>query len=414
MQYDDLVKNLVKLRGNGNKARLNRAFVDAYKKKNWTFPEGQTLLVAGTNGKGTVSFLVHKILQSHGLKVGLFTSPHLLDFRERIQINSKPISRSEFMRVYDELKIRDELRDLSFYEVLLSMALEYFKSRCDFIVLEVGLGGREDPSNLVPHRWSVITSISYDHIRLLGPELEDIARHKFGILSKKGICLTGISDSNLLELLANHGKEVQCQIEVIDQPHWTLSNEFPPQIEVEIASKNIRSPMFGRHAAHNIAIAVEQSRRILGDQFIWPSCIEAVAQAQWDGRMHFINEHLLISGDHNEEGWLALVENLQLLSNYDSFSFFVALGKEKSFPKFFEIVRELNIVELFVYDQSFNAKPIAEYPRVSAGLKVRSLTHLSGIKQQIDSKPHRRHLNVVTGSLYFVGEVIGALRTNLI
>ncbi len=412
MQYDDLVKNLVKLRGNGNKALLNEAFVDAFKKKNWTFPEDQTLLVAGTNGKGSVSFLVHKILQSHGLKVGLFTSPHLLDLRERIQINSKPISRSEFMHIYDELKTRDELRDLSFYEVLLSMALEYFKSRCDFIVLEVGLGGREDPSNLVPHRWSVITSISHDHIRLLGPKLEDIARHKFGILSKQGVCLTGLSDSSLLELLGKHGKEVQCQIEAIAQPPWALSNEFPPQIELEIASNNIRSPMFGRHAAHNIALAVEQSRRILEERFSWPSCIGAVARAQWEGRMHFLNEHLLISGDHNEEGWLALVENLKLLSNYDSFTFFVALGKEKSFPRFFEIVNELNIVDLFVYDQSFNAKPIAEYPKVSSGLKVQPLIGLNRIKQQIDSKLHDRHLNVVTGSLYFVGEVIGVLKTN--
>ena len=147
----------------------------------------KSIHVAGTNGKGSSSHMLASILQEAGYKVGLYTSPHLKDFRERIRINGKPVSRQyvmDFVRRHKEY-LREH--SLSFFEMTVGMAFEYFRwQKVDIAVVEVGLGGRLDSTNIITPEISLITNIGYDHTEFLGDTLPEIAREKAGII-KPGI-----------------------------------------------------------------------------------------------------------------------------------------------------------------------------------------------------------------------------------
>lgn len=145
--------------------------------------------VAGTNGKGSVSHMLASVLQEAGYRVGLYTSPHLKDFRERIRVNGVKIPKEEVVRFVDDFVARNQLNKLepSFFELTVAMAFEYFaRERIDIAVVEVGLGGRLDSTNIIMPEVSVITNISLDHVALLGNTLTEIAGEKAGIM-KKGV-----------------------------------------------------------------------------------------------------------------------------------------------------------------------------------------------------------------------------------
>ena len=147
----------------------------------------KSIHVAGTNGKGSSSHMLASILQEAGYKVGLYTSPHLKDFRERIRINGNPVSEKFVTEFISANKRFLEANSLSFFEMTVGMAFSYFaKEKVDIAVIEVGLGGRLDSTNIITPEVSLITNIGYDHMDLLGDTLEKIAMEKAGIM-KKGI-----------------------------------------------------------------------------------------------------------------------------------------------------------------------------------------------------------------------------------
>src|SRR6266446_1022684 len=158
-----------------------------------------TVLVAGTNGKGSTAATLASILQASGLRTGLYTSPHLVRINERIRLNGEPISDDEFALLHDvvdrtaeRLVGEGELPwHPSFFEMLTAMAFEYFeRSRPDIVVLEVGMGGRLDATNVIEPRVSVITDISLDHQKFLGSTVGEIAREKAGIIKSSGVVVT--------------------------------------------------------------------------------------------------------------------------------------------------------------------------------------------------------------------------------
>ena len=156
--------------------------------------------VAGTNGKGSTSHLIAAVLQSAGYKVGLFTSPHLVDFRERIRINGQPIPEDEVTRFVEHLTTNDQLlttndQTPSFFEATTALAFDYFaREKVDIAVIEVGLGGRLDSTNIITPLLSVITNIGFDHTEFLGHTLKDIAREKAGIIKPNVPCVIGETD----------------------------------------------------------------------------------------------------------------------------------------------------------------------------------------------------------------------------
>ena len=146
----------------------------------------KSIHIAGTNGKGSTAHMIASILQEAGFKTGLYTSPHLKDFRERIRINGKMISKKEVVQFVDEQKIKFEKIKMSFFEYTVAMAFNHFsKSKIDIAIIETGLGGRLDSTNIIEPELSIITNIGFDHTNLLGAQLEDIAKEKAGIIKEK-------------------------------------------------------------------------------------------------------------------------------------------------------------------------------------------------------------------------------------
>ncbi len=152
----------------------------------------KSIHIAGTNGKGSTAHMISSILQEAGFNTGLYTSPHLKDFRERIRINEKMISKKEVMDFVNENKIKFEKIKMSFFEYTVAMAFNYFsKSNVDIAIIETGLGGRLDSTNIIKPELSIITNIGFDHTNLLGNTLEEIAKEKAGIIKEKTPVIIG-------------------------------------------------------------------------------------------------------------------------------------------------------------------------------------------------------------------------------
>ncbi len=161
----------------------------------------KTILIAGTNGKGSTAAMTASVLCSAGYKVGLYTSPHLIDVRERIVFNGKKISLREFNRIIAYVKNKMG-QPVTYFEFLTAVAFVYFQNKkVDIAVLEVGLGGRLDATNVCQPLVSVITNIAFDHTAYLGNTLESIAREKAGIIKKNGICITAAKQKKVLDVL---------------------------------------------------------------------------------------------------------------------------------------------------------------------------------------------------------------------
>lgn len=168
----------------------------------------KTVHVGGTNGKGSVSSLIASVLQEAGHTTGLFTSPHLLDFRERIRVDGEPITEEGVVDFIERYRKLDLDTEPSFFELTTAMAFDWFaRCGCDYAVIEVGLGGRLDSTNIIQPVLSVITNISLDHTDLLGHTLEEIAREKAGIIKENTPVVIGRAEGNLVGLFAGIAEE---------------------------------------------------------------------------------------------------------------------------------------------------------------------------------------------------------------
>ncbi|MFM7594927.1 MAG: bifunctional folylpolyglutamate synthase/dihydrofolate synthase, partial [Flavobacteriales bacterium] len=182
--------------------------------------------VAGTNGKGSTCAFITSFLQQSGYRVGLFTSPHLVDFRERIRVNGRPISEAEVIRFCNQAK--ETKLDLSFFEITLAMALVHFyREGCDYVVLETGMGGRLDATNIVTPLLAVITNIGYDHQAFLGNTLAEIAGEKAGIIKPNVPVVCGEEREELLAIFRNKAKTLESPFTVSTASIADPTNALP-------------------------------------------------------------------------------------------------------------------------------------------------------------------------------------------
>lgn len=224
--------------------------------------------VAGTNGKGSVSHTIASILQKCGYTVGLYTSPHLVDFRERIRVNGEMISKTEVIDFVEDYKSRNFNGAPSFFELTMMMAFDYFrKKKVDFAVVEVGLGGRLDSTNIISPILGVITNISFDHTQFLGNTLASIAREKAGIMKKNIPVVIGEADGDVRSVFESNAEKVGAPIvfsndcaEILSQ---RANNEY---VEYQTRTYGvIESELTGAcqcHNANTILHAVTEVRKI--------------------------------------------------------------------------------------------------------------------------------------------------------
>lgn len=273
--------------------------------------------VAGTNGKGSVATMVESILRAAGYRTGQFASPHLQRYVERVRIGGRPISEREAANRIEELRADTRLPPLSFFEYTTLLALEAFRDACcDIVVLEVGLGGRLDSTNIVTPDVSVITNISLEHERILGDTLAKIAREKAGVLKPGVPCIVGARGKNVRRAISARASSVGAPLRWIDRDFGGTWNDR--SLSVRVGDRQwsglrlgLRGDYQGDNAACVLATVAELAER--GFEVSDAHIHAGLKRAKWPGRLEWHSGHpaFLFDAAHNVSGCETLARYLE-------------------------------------------------------------------------------------------------------
>lgn len=303
--------------------------------------------VAGTNGKGSVSSYIHTVLKEEGYKVGLYISPYLEEFTERMCINGGDIPRERLAEVTATVKekveqmVRDGKNHPTEFEVVTSIAFCYYaQENVDFLVLEVGLGGRLDSTNVVEDPLvSIITPIGFDHMEYLGDTLEKIAYEKGGIIKENGFVLSYPQEKEVMEVLEGLCKERNSRLFVINFDELTIhhSNMEEQVFSVNILGKscnNVKIKLAGIHQIYNACTAlgaIEVLRKYRSINISDEAVLKGLCNTKWAGRFEVLQKEplIIIDGAHNLHGADALRKNIEILLKDYKITFVVGMLQDK-------------------------------------------------------------------------------------
>ncbi|RIA10571.1 dihydrofolate synthase/folylpolyglutamate synthase [Flavobacteriaceae bacterium MAR_2010_72] len=259
--------------------------------------------VAGTNGKGSTSHMLASILQVTGYKVGLYTSPHLKDFRERIKVNGHSVSKAFVNGFIKRNKTFFEVHQLSFFEMTVGMAFDYFsKQKVDIAVIEVGMGGRLDSTNIITPLVSVITNIGLDHTQFLGDTLEQIAKEKAGIIKPNIPVVIGETQTDTKSVFTEIAKKHNSDISFADK---SIKRDYKSDLKGSYQSRNIKTVVETISKLKKSGFEIENEHIVRGLQHV-------KALTGLRGRWDVINHHPKVICDtaHNKEGLSYVMEQL--------------------------------------------------------------------------------------------------------
>lgn len=309
--------------------------------------ELKVIHVAGTNGKGSTSSFIHSVLKSEGYKVGLYTSPYIEEFTERMQINGEKIDKQQLARLTATVKEKIEImlsegrNHPTEFEVGTAIAFEYFaEEKVDYVVLEVGMGGRLDATNVVEKPIiSVVTPIDYDHMEHLGDTLGKIAFEKAGIIKEDNYVVSYPQEAEAMEVIEKVAKEKKSQLFVANYDNLKVdySRIEEQKFSVEVLGKSyedIRITLAGPHQVYNCCMAltvVEALKQYQNIRISDEAIYKGLYDAKWIGRMELLDKNPLtiIDGAHNLQGAQALKKSVETLLQDYKVTFVVAMLKDK-------------------------------------------------------------------------------------
>jgi dihydrofolate synthase/folylpolyglutamate synthase len=367
--------------------------------------------VAGTNGKGSTCAMLESIYRAAELRVGLFTSPHLVSFRERIQINRQLISEREVARLVD--KIKESLKTFpsdahpTFFEVVTILALKFFaEQKCDLVIWETGLGGRLDATNIITPLASVITNIAFDHQQWLGDTLEKIAAEKAGII-KPGIpVVTATDEPSALAVIEKIAREKNAPLTTV------AADENPSLTKFAALFRDAATlPLPGEYQKTNAALAlatveVLQKQIPVAEEEIH----EGLQSVDWPGRLQLIEkpdgQKILLDGAHNVAGAKVLREAIG--KNFPAKKRMLILGilQDKNWRGICEVLAPL-AEKIFTVpvssERSADPKELAEACHIAN--PAAEIVACGSLREALQ-KSSVKNFSVITGSLYLVGEAL--------
>jgi len=308
----------------------------------------KTIHVSGTNGKGSTAAFIESILRNSGLKTGLYTSPHLLDFRERIQINRSLIEKEKTTELILRVKKASENLNLpvTFFEFGTVMAFLHFKEQqTDVNILEVGLGGRLDATNLCQAEISLITSISRDHTEYLGEDLKQIAFEKGSIIKQSGTVFAHIPNEeifNVVNNLAQNRKATVFRLNrdfEVGQTRGTTCKKTFDFVSPEIQIKDLKLPLMGQFQAENAGLAIAACLKFIG-RSKEHDIRTGVETVQWEGRLEVVSDHpkMILDCAHNEASVRNMTSELRQNLIFSRCLVILGLMKDKEVDKIIEIL----------------------------------------------------------------------------
>jgi len=377
--------------------------------------------IAGTNGKGSVVATADALLRSRGLKVGRYTSPHLIDFRERITLNSVPISEEEVLGFLERWMPAAEEIGATFFELTTTLAFSWFAERAvDIAVIETGLGGRLDSTNVLMPRVATVTSIGLDHTDLLGESLESIAREKAGIFKRGVPAIIGEPSRTIGGLLADCAREAGAD-------PITLIDDLYQVTDVSVEAKGtsfvlkhgsgrvgVRTPLVGFHQARNTVIAIA-SVAALGDKYLPPpdSISSAVSNVYLPGRFQRHGK-FIFDVAHNPAGARTVAETVSAINPPGPRTAVLAVLADKDWQG---IIRELApAVDRFLFTNAPSASPERAWNAAEAHAFALSEGFAADLEPDLDvalARAEKRCGTVlVTGSFHTVGDSMSRLQVS--
>ena len=377
--------------------------------------------VTGTNGKGSVCKFAGSILQKAGYSVGVYISPHLERFSERIVIDDREVSEEEITVLVEKIKpVVDEMIDNdnmpTFFEIVTAMAFLFFSdSSVDFAVVEVGLGGRFDATNVVIPVVSVITNISLEHTARLGEDVKSIAFEKAGIIKDNVPVVTAVKDDAKI-VVEKTAEEKNAQVICIDKNSWKrLSHTIQDQEFLICGILNdytVKTSMLGKYQGENIALAVTAAEQLQmnGTYLTDNNIIDGISTAFNPGRMEIIAEDptILLDGAHNPAGMEMLEKTLNEDFEYERLVLVVGILEDKDIQRMLSVI--IPVSDVVIVTKSKNARacePTALKDRIKEIGYTKDLFVEKSLPKAIDHAKvmaGKKDLICISGSLFTVGE----------
>lgn len=382
-----------------------------------------SVLIAGTNGKGSVAKTVANVLTRAGYRTGLYTSPHLVYIGERVVFNGKPIDEKELA-----FKIR-HLREIigsqpyhlypTFFEALTVIAFSWFADlNADVVICEVGMGGRFDSTNVLPASLQVITKIGLEHTQYLGKTYEEIASEKAGIIKPGGTVVSALQKERAMNVIRNKAKDKKARL-------YTYVKDFTVRrTSVSVRGQEfnfyagrerfpaLRTPLLGRHQMENMALAV-QSVRILakmGFPVTREALYEGVSTVAWPCRFHVLRERpvIVVDGAHNPDGINTLSGTLDDVFPGKRFSFITGILRDKDWRRMLRILLKNNAIDEIVFTRPDNERALE--PAILADFaKGRRNIKITVIHEPSDALRYAGRTKrdwCICGSLYLCGDIL--------
>lgn len=349
----------------------------------------KSIHVAGTNGKGSTSHMLASILQEAGYKVGLYTSPHLKDFRERIKINGKEVSKQFVISFIERNRPFFEANQLSFFEMTVGMAFDYFsKQKIDIAIVEVGLGGRLDSTNIITPEVSVITNIGFDHMQFLGDTLEAIAFEKGGIIKPNIPVVIGETQKETALVFEDLAKKNNSNISFADQE----------------VNEVYKSDLTGSYQINNIKTVIEAVKELQNKKYkitqtnLEVGLLNVVKNTGLLGRWQVLNTNPKVVCDtaHNREGLIYVMQQLSE-EKYESLHIVIGVVNDKDISSIIDLLPK--------HAHYYFCKP--DIPRGLDAIELKKIFSQNGLNGEVYNSVNEAYKtalkNAKTADLIFIG-----------
>ncbi len=336
--------------------------------------------VTGSNGKGSVTAMITSILKTAGYKAGMLTSPHLVDFRERIRINDELIPKEDLLRIFHSCyeKLNKANLEITYFEFLTLMSFIYFKEKkVDYAVVEVGLGGLYDATNVVNSIVSIITNVSLEHTDILGDTIEKIAKEKVGVIKPNSLVVTAADNPIILDIIGEKVKEKNCKLVIAKKVNYplTLRGEFQK---------------INAGCAYEVCKYLGINERVIK---------EGLKETVWLGRLQYLEENILLDAAHNLAAIQVLREYLDTLK-YNKLIVVFSVSGNRDYKK---MLRQLAPYDVLIITKSYVWKAVDPDSIDIDTTKFKDPVDAFYYAKSI-AKPE--DLILVTGSVYLVGNIL--------
>jgi len=327
-------------------------------------PTFKIIHITGTNGKGSCASAMSSILNESGYNVGLYTSPHLVKINERIKINEKNISNKEFEKYGNEIinAMAFMKNKPSFFETITCIALKYFQDKkIDFLIAEVGMGGRLDATNILNGIVSVITNVDFDHMQYLGKSINSIVKEKCGIIKRNGYTVTCSKNKIARKFIKKYTSKMNSKLFMIDKNFFISKTSLSLNgtnfyLKFNNQNKRYFTNMIGLHQSYNIGASIIISK-ILNENSLAKisekNIINGIRKIKWPARFEIISEKTLIilDGAHNINGVEYLVKTLKKLK-LKNITFVIAIFRDKEYDKMIKLIANSGLAKNMIFTKS--------------------------------------------------------------